>query len=206
MAVLVHFDADAGWGETHVCDGRISHSLAQAGVAWGRWDVPEDADAASHAALRAAAFNAAQDAFGVASTAQQRTEEASAERLRLLPDDAAWPALRPALQAERIASAAQLHGVAQGACLFHIRVGDGFVGLLCEAGEWVALPAGIGHAFDAGAEPDLDLLQLVGDTATPTHGAWPALPSMDDFIEEMLVLTGHCEDDEHTEAAAQAED
>ncbi|CAN5312368.1 hypothetical protein BH10PSE18_BH10PSE18_46990 [soil metagenome] len=192
MAVLVHFDADAGWGETHVCDGRISQSLAQAGVAWGRWDVPEDADVASHASLRAAA----QDAFGAATSAHESAGETTAERLRLLPDDAAWPALRPALQAERVASAGQLHGVAQGACLFHIRVGDGFVGLLCEAGEWVALPAGIGHAFDAGAEPDLDLLQLVGGTATPTHGAWPALPSMDDFVEEMLELTGHCEDAE----------
>jgi 1,2-dihydroxy-3-keto-5-methylthiopentene dioxygenase len=184
MAVLVHFDADAGWGETHVCDGRISHSLEQAGVAWGRWDVPE-----SHASLRAAA----QDAFGAVASAQEGVEAAATGRLRLLPDDAAWPALRPALQAERVASAAQLHGVAQGTCLFYIRTGDGFVGLLCEAGEWVALPAGTQHAFDAGTEPDLDLLQWTGDAARPTHAAWPALPSMDDFVEEMLQLTGHCE-------------
>ncbi len=189
MAVLVHFDADAGWGETHVCDARISHSLAQAGVAWGRWEVPEDPDAALHASLRAAA----QHAFGAAASAHEGTAASGADRLRLLPDDAAWPALRPALQAERVASAAQLHGVAQGACLFYIRTGDGFVGLLCEAGEWVALPAGVRHAFDAGAEPDLDLLQLAGDAATPTHAAWPALPPMDDFVEEMLQLTGHCE-------------
>ncbi|WP_213954455.1 MULTISPECIES: hypothetical protein [unclassified Variovorax] len=34
MGVLVSFDAQGNWGETHVCDSEIARCLAELGAAW----------------------------------------------------------------------------------------------------------------------------------------------------------------------------
>ena len=58
--------------------------------------------------------------------------------------------------------------------------------LLCEAGDWVALPAGLRHFFDAGDEADFDALRLFtapdGWVAQPTDAPAAALPLMDEFV------------------------
>jgi 1,2-dihydroxy-3-keto-5-methylthiopentene dioxygenase len=138
MGVLVHFDADGTWQDTHVCDHLIEEHLAPQGVSWGR-EAPT---------------------LGVASSADADAEVR----------------------------------VFDAAGLFYLREGDGFIGLLCEAGEWVALPAGTGYFFDAGEETPPEALPLFA--ARPGGGAAPALPLLGDFIDRMLELTGHAADED----------
>lgn len=129
MGVLVHFDHDANWGETRVCDELITRDLAQAGIAWGRWDVAT----AIASDLSLDALLAAPD--GELATLRERFGTHRIERIRLAPADVGWPALRRRLRAEQTVAAGELRCFVEGAGLFHIRATGGFLGLLCEAGE-----------------------------------------------------------------------
>jgi 1,2-dihydroxy-3-keto-5-methylthiopentene dioxygenase len=122
----------------------------------------------------------------------------SVDRVQLQPDHAGWPALREQFTAEQTQADAEIRYFLGGTGLFHIRVAGGHLALLCEAGDWVALPAGTPYGFDAGAEPDVDALRLLGaldgGVALPTGAGTPALPLLDAFVEQLLALTGHAED------------
>jgi len=189
MGVLATFDAEGRWADTHVCDGRIAEQLAGLGVVWGRWPDPES--------LPATVFGSRQAELA---QLRERFSAQSIERVRLEPHTATWPALRRQWRAEHRREGVEVRCVLSGTHLLYLRTGDGFVGVLCEAGEWVALPAGSSHSFDAGEAPELDLLRLwSGDAAAPMEaasGASASLPSLDAFVETMLVLTGHAADDE----------
>jgi hypothetical protein len=69
------------------------------------------------------------------------------------------------------------------ASLFYVRTGNGYLGLLFEAGEWVALSPGAEHFFDDGQ----------GEPARPLPAV---LPGFDAFVEEVLMLTGNDADHE----------
>ena len=191
MAALVCFDAEGRWQDTLVCDHLIGRSLAQAGVAWGRWPVRE-VDGSDAAAVRAAYGKEIDEIAALPG----RFEVQSADRVRVAPGQPGWPALRAQFLTEHTHADAEIRFFLEGAGLFYVRSGEGYVGLLCEAGDWVALPAGTTHAFDAGAEPDFDALRLFADPkgwiAQPTGRALPAaLPLFDDFVERLLDMTGH---------------
>ena len=181
MGVLVHFDCDASWGETRVCDELITRDLAHAGLTWGRWEVDAAVADASLQELMAAPprdLALLRARFGVCWI----------DRIR------SWPALQHESMAEYLSAEAEVRCFVEGSGLLYIRVADGFLGLLCEAGEWVALPAGTRHRFDTGDAPGFDALRLFsgrkGTPARPTGAASLALPPLDDFVNEMLRLTG----------------
>ena len=69
------------------------------------------------------------------------------------------------------------------ASLFYVRTENGYLGLLFEAGEWVALSAGAEHFFDDGQ-------------AAPLRPLPTSLPHFDAFVEEVLMLTGNDADEE----------
>lgn len=58
--------------------------------------------------------------------------------------------------------------------VFYLPRTGGWVGVLCEAGEWVAVPAAAA-TFEAGGEPP---------------GLGPLLPAREEFIERLLSLLG----------------
>lgn len=177
MAVLATFDAAGQWADTHVCDHLIARHLADQGVDWGRWE----GDAAL-AQLR------------------QRFSSKSAEQLRLVPDSAEWEALRPRWRAAHRREGVELRCVREGTQLLHLRTDSGFLALLCEAGEWVALPGEATRSFDAGDAPELDVFRAWAGAevaAEPSaHEAMAPLPSLDSFVETMLELTGHAADED----------
>jgi 1,2-dihydroxy-3-keto-5-methylthiopentene dioxygenase len=191
MVALARFDADGQWQETWVCDGLVREQLAPTGVRVGRWPVrqlcPLDLAAEGLAAVRAA--------YGEElAVLEQDFALRSADRVVLAPGDARWPALRQQFLAEHRHADAEIRFFLAGTGLFHLRSGEGFLGLLCEAGEWVALPAGIAHRFDAGEEPAFEVLRLFGQpdgwAAQPTGAALPSLPLHDAFVEQLLELMG----------------
>lgn len=193
MPVLASFDTDGTWGETWVCDDLISQRLGREGLVWGRWSVDLPATDAPERvlAVRADEIATLRERFGI---------ETGDHVVRLTPDHADWPALRQHLLTEYTQVRTEVRGFLRGAGLLYVRTGDGFLGLLCEAGDWVALPAGTRHFFDAGDAPSCDVLRLTaapggGDTQ-PTGDPTPALPLLDAFVEEVLALMGSSVDED----------
>lgn len=186
MAALARFDGAGHWLQTWVCDGLVAEQLAGAGVRLGRWPLRPLAGG-SLAEVRAA--------YGeeLAALAQHFTLR-SADRVALAPGDPRWPALRTQFLAEHRHGDAEIRFFLSGSGLFYVRSGDGFLGLLCEAGEWVALPAGSAHCFDAGDAPAFEALRLFGRPdgwlAEPTGAAVPGLPLYDDFVAHLLEQMG----------------
>ena len=164
----------------------MGQHLAEAGVRWGRWPLRP---------LPGDGLDAVRAAYGdeLAALGQQFTLQ-SADRVRLAPGDARWPALRQQFLQEHRHADAEIRFFLAGAGLFYLRSGDGFLGLLCEAGEWVALPAGASHCFDAGEAPAFEALRLYGApdgrVAEPTGAVLPALPLFDDYVAQLLEQVG----------------
>lgn len=186
MAALARFEADGTWADTWVCDGLVRENLAAAGVQWGRWPVRT---------LQGDGLAELQRVYGQELAALgQHFRLHSADRVRLAPGDARWPALRQQFLQEHRHADAEIRFFLAGTGLFHLRTDDGFLGLLCEAGEWLALPAGAQHRFDAGEAPDFEALRLFGAAdgwvAQPTGAVLPALPLFDDFVGQLLEMMG----------------
>ncbi|MFT4266521.1 MAG: hypothetical protein QM586_04750, partial [Xenophilus sp.] len=130
---------------------------------------------------------------------QRLTAVRSIDRVTLQPGAADWPRLRATFLAEHTHAEPEIRFFLDGVGLFYLRDGDGFLGLLCEAGDWVAVPAGLPHRFDAGDLPAFDALRLFGSpdgwAARPTGAAVPDLPLLDAFTEQLLKLTGNALDE-----------
>ncbi len=174
MTAVATFDRQGHWLSTSVCERAACPLAASLGVRWGKWSdglVDMDADAQGQRAL---------------AHVGQLIGPHVAERLRFSPD-AANDAVRPT-PLELEGEGAVAHVFLQG------------TGLLCEAGDWVLLPAGVPHVFDAGAAPDVELLRLSAgtrgwfpwETGTPLPAA---LPALDAFVEQLLHELGEDIDD-----------
>lgn len=187
MSALVAFDGQGIWGQTLDCPTRIASALQAQGIAFGRWPLKALVPQASAEQVQAA-YAPHLAALG------QRFAIRSVDRVRLAPGHADWPALRQKFIAEHTHADAEIRFFLGGAGLFYIRTSEGHLGLLCEAGDWVALPAGLRHFFDAGDEPDFDALRLFtapdGWVAQPTGAPAAALPLMDDFVAQLAEEVG----------------
>ena len=187
MVALARFDNEGRWEETWVCDGLARQNLAPTGVQFGRWPLRPLPAAGGLDAVQAAY---AEELADLGPGFQLH----SADRVALAPGDARWPALRQQFLAEHRHGDAEIRFFLSGTGLFYLRSGGGFLGLLCEAGEWVALPAGLAHAFDAGETPAFEALRLFGQpqgwVAEPAGAALPALPLYDDFVAQLLEQVG----------------
>lgn len=189
MVALARFDTEGQWEETWVCDGLVRQNLAATGVQVGRWPLrPLQLPAGDGLAAVQAAYGEELAALGEHFTLR------SADRVAVSPGDARWPALRAQFLAEHRHGDAEIRFFLSGTGLFYLRSGAGFLGLLCEAGEWVTLPAGLAHCFDAGEAPAFEALRLFGQpqgwVAEPTGAALPALPLYDDFVAQLLEQVG----------------
>ena len=187
MGALVRLDGDGQWQDTWVCDALIKKTLAREGVAWGRWPLRTLSDQGVAGVLEAYA-----DELGAL---KRRFQARAVDRLQVDSSAAQWPDLRRQLLVEEKHAESEVRIFLDGAGLTTIRTDGGFLALLCEAEEWVLLPAGSRHWFDAGDAPQLDLLRLFSrpvDGVQPSSNERPqALPLFDEFVGTMLELTGH---------------
>jgi len=195
MAALALFDAAGHWQDTLVCEHRIAPWLQGLGVGWGLLQLgpaPEPDEPGAEAWLQAQQ--------GRLATLGQGLGLHRIDRVRVTPGQPGWPALRQQFTQEHRHSEAELRVFLAGAGLFTVRHPEGFVGLLCEVGDWVALPAGLAHSFDAGAEPHFDALRLLGQAegwvAQPSGLQRPGLPDFDAFVSQLLEQTGYASPDD----------
>ncbi|WP_157085068.1 hypothetical protein [Hydrogenophaga palleronii] len=183
MAALATFDRHGLWLSTSVCEGASCPVAASAGMRWGRW-------VDGHPAVDTDEAEVGQSRALVA--LRRHLGLHVAERVQCVPQAEVLEASRPLeLRSDGGVACAFL----QGTALIYLRTPSGFTGLLCEAGDWVLLPAGMPHVFDAGASPDLSFLRLSEGTRGwfPLHTGKPlppTLPGMDAFIAQLLHALG----------------
>ncbi|MBV8621342.1 MAG: hypothetical protein JOY84_20960 [Curvibacter sp.] len=191
MPVLALFDAAGEWQDTLVCDGLIRQRLEPLGLLFGRIDLPSDLPPAGQdagtdwRALLGAPLQALWPTF----------TPAFIDRVSLAPDPSDGDALRPQFIREHHHDDAEVRLFLAGSGAFYLRAGGGLLALLCDAGDWLYLPPGLAHGFDAGAKPDFDALRLFADPqgwqAHPTGRDWPAkLPRFDALVDGVLAQTG----------------
>ncbi|MDM0035136.1 hypothetical protein QTI33_23580 [Variovorax sp. J22P271] len=183
MGVLATFDEEARWAQTRVCDGLVREGLHALGLTWDRRTGVES--------LQSGEVEFRQ--------LRERFDTRALDRIRLSPETSAWAERRRDWRRLRARGGVVVLGVLEGTLLVYLRTDSGYAGVLCEAGEWLAIPAGHAYALDAGESPDLDALVLSGSAADLAPGEEgdevPALPSLDAFVETMLEMTGHAADD-----------
>lgn len=145
--------------------------LARFGVDAGHIDFEPDADASQHAAI-----TALHGRYGIQST----------DRVNVRPGDPAWPALREKFLGEHTHADLELRVFVDGRGLFHVNLPGLGVAVLCEAGDWISVPAGLAHRFDGGKLAAFDALRLFtrpdGWVADFTGAGAPVLPLLDEFV------------------------
>lgn len=98
--------------------------------------------------------------------------------VRLRPDSPGYPVLRPRFATEHTHDEPELRAFLDGGGVFWFRAATRVHRLDCEAGDLIALPAGIPHAFDAGPAPRFTAIRWfsspAGWVATPTGSALAA--------------------------------
>lgn len=182
MTALVHFDAQGRWGRTLTGEAAVGVALRGLGLSFGRWPRRELGDGSLDAVL--AAYGPELDAL------KAQLSIRSVDRVSVKPGNPDWPALRQRFLGEHSHADAEIRYFLGGSGLFYIRVADGHLALLCEAGDWIIVPAGVRHFFDAGERPDFDALRLFsipqGWEAEFTGAAAPGLPLFEEFNETLL--------------------
>ena len=155
--------------------GAAAALLARLGVEAGHIDIEPDADSRHRAEL-----DALRRRFGI------RGED----RVVVRPGDPAWPRLRERFLAEHTHDHLELRVFASGRGLFHLASAAGPVAVLCTAGDWVAVPAGVAHRFDGGRVADFEAFRLFSRAsnwvARPTGAGAPTLPLLDELLAGWL--------------------
>ena len=82
------------------------------------------------------------------------------DAIRLAPNHPDRDALRQKFLAEHTHSEDEVRFFVEGRGLFCLHLGDEVLQLICEAGDWIAVPAGTHHWFDMGPEPSFCALRF----------------------------------------------
>ncbi len=158
----------------------IAEELAQRGIQFQRWparaNLPEGAD---QAAILAAY---AKDVAAVQREGGYQTVDA----IRLGPSHPDRDALRQKFLAEHTHSEDEVRFFVEGMGLFCLHIGDEVLQLVCEADDWISVPAGTRHWFDMGPEPQFCALRFFNNTegwvaqftGDPIAERFPSLPEL----------------------------
>ena len=132
----------------------IAATLEPLGIGFERWQVqaslPPDADPAGILAAYAAEI----------ARVQVGGTYPTVDAIRLTPDHPDRQALRQKFLAEHTHSEDEVRFFVEGRGLFCLHVGDEVLQLLCEAGDWISVPAGTKHWFDMGPAPHFCALRF----------------------------------------------
>ena len=158
----------------------IREELAQRGIQFQRWparaNLPEGADQAAILAAYAEEVAAVQRDGGYQTV----------DAIRLQPDHPDRATLRQKFLAEHTHSEDEVRFFVEGRGLFCLHVGDEVMQLVCEADDWISVPAGTRHWFDMGPEPHFCALRFFNNTegwvaqftGDPIAERFPALPEL----------------------------
>lgn len=186
MATLVKFDTAGAWADVQHDEAEVGKALVGLGLTHGRWPLhalPESA------ALTEVLTHYFEELVALQARLHGQFTLLDVDRVQLRPGTSEWPALRQTFLAEHIHADAEIRVFLRGQGVFYVRRGDEHVAVLCEAGDWLLVPAGTPHFFDAGEHPELDALRLFsqeqGWLAEPTGAAATALPLLDELRQRL---------------------
>jgi 1,2-dihydroxy-3-keto-5-methylthiopentene dioxygenase len=82
------------------------------------------------------------------------------DAIRLTPDHPDREALRKKFLAEHTHSEDEVRFFVEGQGLFCLHIGREVLQVLCQAEDWIRVPAGTRHWFDMGAEPHFTAIRF----------------------------------------------
>ena len=158
----------------------IQRELAGRGIAFQRWEAPAvlPAEASPEQILEAYADQVARVQAGGAYP--------TVDAIRMTPDHPDRDAMRQKFLAEHTHSEDEVRFFVEGRGLFCLHLGEEVLQVLCEAGDWIAVPAGTRHWFDMGPEPHFCALRFFDNpegwvaqfTGDPIASSYPLLDEL----------------------------
>ncbi|MEY3750355.1 MAG: hypothetical protein RLZZ186_774 [Cyanobacteriota bacterium] len=125
----------------------IAAELAERGIGFERWPAHTELPAGASAEAVLAAY--ATEVARVQSQGSYPTVDA----IRMTPEHPDREALRQKFLAEHTHSEDEVRFFVEGKGLFCLHIGDEVLQVLCEADDWISVPAGTKHWFDMGSAP-----------------------------------------------------
>jgi 1,2-dihydroxy-3-keto-5-methylthiopentene dioxygenase len=128
----------------------IAEALAPIGVGFERWPTRDVADPSTILDVYAPEIARLKGRGGFQSV----------DTVSLTPDHPDRAALRQKFLSEHTHAEAEVRFFIDGAALFTLHAGDRVFAMLCTKGDLLAVPAGMPHWFDMGAEPRFTAIRL----------------------------------------------
>jgi 1,2-dihydroxy-3-keto-5-methylthiopentene dioxygenase len=158
----------------------IAAALAERGIGFERWPAQVDLAPAAEPAQILAAY-AAQIA-----RVQAGGRYPTVDAIRMTPQHPDRAALRQKFLAEHTHSEDEVRFFVEGRGLFCLHIGEEVLQLLCEAGDWISVPAGTRHWFDMGPEPNFCAIRFFNNpegwvaqfTGDPIASSYPLLDQL----------------------------
>ena len=125
----------------------IAAELAERGIGFERWPARAELPAGAGPDVVLAAY--AQEIQAV----QARGIYPTVDAIRMTPDHPDREALRQKFLSEHTHAEDEVRFFVEGRGLFCLHLGEEVLQVLCEADDWISVPAGTKHWFDMGAEP-----------------------------------------------------
>lgn len=158
----------------------IRQELAKRGVLFQRW--PARVELADDADQETILTAYAQEVAAV----QQGGAYPTVDVIRMAPDHPDRQALRQKFLAEHTHAEDEVRLFVEGQGLFCLHLGDEVLQVLCEADDWIAVPAGTRHWFDMGPAPRFCALRFFNNpqgwvaefTGDPIASRYPGLDQL----------------------------
>jgi 1,2-dihydroxy-3-keto-5-methylthiopentene dioxygenase len=157
----------------------IAAELSARGIGFERW--PARAELSADAAPEAILAAYAPEIERVQGLGTYPTVDA----IRLTPDHPDREALRQKFLSEHTHSEDEVRFFVEGRGLFCLHIGQEVLQVLCEADDWIAVPAGTKHWFDMGPEPQFCALRFFENPE-----GWVAQFTGDRIAERYPLLDG----------------
>ena len=125
----------------------IAAALAERGIGFERW--PARAELGANASPEQILVAYAREIGQVQAQGRYPTVDA----IRMTPDHPERQALRQKFLAEHTHSEDEVRFFVEGRGLFCLHIGEEVLQVLCEADDWISVPAGTKHWFDMGSAP-----------------------------------------------------
>ena len=127
--------------------GLIEAELADRGIGFERWAAPHALPPQASSEQILATY--AEAVLRV----QARGTYPTVDAIRMTPDHPDREALRQKFLAEHTHGEDEVRFFVEGQGLFCLHIGDEVLQVLCEANDWISVPAGTRHWFDMGSRP-----------------------------------------------------
>lgn len=164
----------------------IAAELAQRGIGFERWAAQVELEPQATTEQILAAY--APEIDRVQTLGRYPTVDA----IRLTPDHPDREALRQKFLSEHTHGEDEVRFFVEGRGLFCLHIGPEVLQVLCEADDWIRVPAGTKHWFDMGPEPRFTAIRFFDNP-----DGWVAQFTDDPIAERFPLLDGALPGREH---------